>query len=399
MLDALRAYQRLNTAAFSTPGHKGGQGVDPEFRALLGASAFAADVWLNTADHDAALCAAERLTADAWGADRAFYLVNGSSAGNHAFLLATLSPGDEVIVGRDVHCSLITALVLSGARPVWVAPRLHPSLDIGIGIHPDDVDAALDAHPNAKLVALVSPTYWGVATDLSGVVEVAHRRNIPVYVDEAWGPHLPFHPRLPVSAMAAGADGATTSPHKLLTGLSQAAVLLVRSGTIDPQRVSSTVRMGQSTSPLVPLLASLDACRRQMVRSGHELPNRALTLADEARRRIGALPGLMVVGSEEMGLPPRRVDATRLVVDVRGLGITGFAVERALRERFGIAPEMSDLLGIICLITIGDTPASIERLVNALAAIAREQRAGHIPPRAPGRRGSWWLQRAGAHPA
>jgi arginine/lysine/ornithine decarboxylase len=370
---AIEAYQRAGTVAFSTPGHKGGAGFDPTLRGLLGDALGAADVWLNTADHDAALAAAERLAAATWGADRAFFLTNGSSGGNHALLLATVRPGDEVIVGRDLHQSVLTALILTGAKPVYVAPRLHAELGIGLGIDPEDLAAALAAHPAAKLAAVVSPTYWGVTSEVAALAAVAHAWRVPLAVDAAWAPHFGFHPALPPSALDAGADAAVISPHKLLNGLSQAAMLQVRGERIDAARVAPAVAMTRTTSPLLPILASLDACRRQLAIDGAGLLERAVTLAESARRRLRAIPGIDVLDAERLGLPPDRVDPTRLVIDVAGLGMTGTAAERVLRDRFGVAPEMSDLLGVVCLITPGDSPAGIDRLVEAIAALAAER--------------------------
>ena len=128
MLDALQEHLDAGTIAFSTPGHKGGRLVDDQLRTLLGEPVFHSDVWLNTARHDHALRAAEQLAAETWGADDAWYVVNGSSSGNHALLLALVQPGDTVIVARDAHMSVLTGLILVGANPVFVAPDLHPSL-------------------------------------------------------------------------------------------------------------------------------------------------------------------------------------------------------------------------------------------------------------------------------
>ena len=369
MLDAIRGFGAAGTVPFSTPGHKLGAGLDRELHDLLGSRFCASDVWLNTADYDGAVRRAEDLAAEVWGAERSFFLVNGSSSGNLAFLLSTVAPGDEVIVGRDLHQSLLAAFILTGARPVYVAPRLHPSLQIGLGLSVADVAATLDAHPAARLLIVTSPTYWGVASDLGGIVAAAHARGVAVYVDEAWGPHFGFHPGLPSSAMASGADGAVTSPHKLLTGLSQAALLHVRGGWVDPARVAGAVKLMQTTSPLLPILASLDACRRQMALHGEGMLERTIGLAEAARSALGRLPGIDVLDAERLGLAPELYDPTRLVIDVRGRGLSGYAAERQLRERCGIAPEMSDGAGIVCLVTVGDTASTVQRLVRAVAAL------------------------------
>jgi arginine decarboxylase len=370
MVEAFRRYQSRGTTAFSTPGHKRGMATDDEVMELLGGRIFATDVWLNTAEHDAALHEAEALAAHAWGGERAFFLVNGSSCGNHALLLAHLGPDDEVIVARDAHTSLLTGLILTGAKPISVAPQIHPDLGISTGVTPADIAAALDAHPTARLVALTSPSYHGIAIDLPQIVEVAHERGVPVYVDEAWGAHFPFHPAFPTPAMAAGADAAVISIHKTLSSLSQGSMLLMQGDRLDEGRIMAAVRMMQTTSRLLPVLLSLDGARRQMALQGWALSELTLALAEQAKRRIRAIPGIDLLTADRLGLCHDRVDPTRLVIDVHQLGLTGYEAEAMLRNEFGIAPEMSDAVGIVCLITIGDSRESIEQLVNALTLIS-----------------------------
>jgi arginine/lysine/ornithine decarboxylase len=380
MLEGIERYRAEQIAPFSTPGHKQGLGMDPQLRTLFGEGALLSDIPVSGGADDlhftwGTLRQAEDLGADAWGAERTFYLVNGSSTGNHAYLLASLRPGDEIVVARDIHKSLLVALIHTGAKPVYVSPRLHPTLDVGLGIDPADVAATLDAHPNAKLVALVSPSYCGVSSDLKAIAAVAHARGIPVYVDEAWGPHFHFHPDLPMSAMASGVDGAVASTHKVLGAITQSAILNIQGSLVDPRRVENAVGMAQTTSPAAYILASIDACRRQMMLHGRQLLDRTITLADEARRRLQQIPGVDVLDGERLGVGT--YDLTKLVVDVHGLGMTGFQVEEALRRRFRIVPEMSDLTGIMCLITIGDTRESINRLVHAFETFSKEHR-GHL---------------------
>jgi arginine/lysine/ornithine decarboxylase len=376
LLEGIAAYRAMRMTPFSTPGHKLGAGVDPELLELFGPLALMSDIPVSGGVDDIhfsgeVLRQAEFLGADAWGADRTFYLVNGSSTGNHAFLLSMLSPGDEVIIARDVHKSMMVALIHTGAVPVWVAPRLHPEHNVGIGVHPDDIAAALDAHPLAKLVVLVSPSYCGVASDLVAISAIAHARNVAVYVDEAWGPHFHFHPDLPMSAMDSGADGAVASTHKVLGAITQSAILNVQGPRVDLGRLMGTVGMSQTTSPAAMILASIDTCRRQMALHGEGLLGETIRLAEGARRRIAAIPGLSVLDGEQLGVAS--YDLTKLLIDVHGIGLTGFAVEQVLRHRFSIVPEMSDLTGIVCLITIGDCQESIDLLVEALQTIAAEQ--------------------------
>ena len=379
LLEGVLAFQRQGIVPFSTPGHKLGLGADEELYETFGDRAFLSDIPLGGGVGDThfsgnALGIAETLAADAWNADRSFFLLNGSSSGNQAFLLAAVRPGDKVIVSRDLHMSLLVALILSGADPVYLAPGIHPQLNVGLGITADEVAAALELHPDAKLVVLVSPSYCGVASDLQGISSVAHGKGVPVYIDEAWGPHFHFHPALPPSAMACNVDGAVASIHKVLGGLTQSAVLLVREGLVDPDRVRTTVRMVQTTSPSVLVLASIDAARRQMALHGEVLLERTITLADDARHRLQALPGIDVLDADRLGV--EEFDLTKLVIDVDGLDLSGYAVEHELRHRFGVGPEMSDQVGIVCLVTIGDTKTSIDRLVEAFTTLSREHYRG-----------------------
>jgi arginine/lysine/ornithine decarboxylase len=327
-----------------------------------------------TSEPARALAEAEALAADAWGADRSWFLVNGAAGGNHAFLLATLRPGDEVVVVRDAHRSLLTALILTGARPVWVVPRLHPDLQFGLGVEPAEVAAALDAHPRARLVVLASPTPWGVGSDVAAVAALAHDRGLPVYVDETWGAHLPFHPALPTPALTAGADAVVTSVHRLPGSLGQGALLLARRTRLDLERIATAVAMTRTTSPSFPMLAALDACRRRLVLDGYALLARTIALARQARERLAAIPGLSVLDQACLG--GAALDPTRLVVDVGGLGRSGCEVAAALRNRFGIVPELSDLTGVVCLVPDDDTQRGVDGLVAAFADLAAECGSG-----------------------
>ncbi len=380
-VEGIAKYQASGMLPFSTPGHKRGAGIDAEIGALYGASSFAADIPVSGGVDSIHFKwdvwrLAERLGADAWGADDSYYLVNGSSTGNLAFLLATVRPGDTVIVARDVHKSLMVALIHTGAKPVYVAPRLHPQLNIGLGVDPADIAIALANHPEAKMVVLVSPSYCGIASDLRSIAQIAHDHDVPLYVDEAWGPHFHFHPGLPDSAMASGADGAVVSTHKVLGAFTQSAVLNVRGSRVPFGKVEAAVGMSQTTSPAAFILATIDACRRNMVLNGRALLDQTLELANDARQRLQAIPGISVLDEASLGMS--QFDQTKLVIDVHGLGMTGFDVEDRLRFDHMINPEMSDTSGIICLITVGDTQASIDRLVAAFETIARS-RTGALP--------------------
>ncbi|MCS7050538.1 MAG: aminotransferase class I/II-fold pyridoxal phosphate-dependent enzyme, partial [Thermomicrobium sp.] len=380
-LDQWLAFLERGIVPFTTPGHKQGRGAPPEFCTVFGSRALQLDIPHDGGTYDShldsdPLAEAERLAARLWGADEAVFLVNGSTTGNLAALLTLGQPGRAIVVTRAMHKSLLAGLVLSGARPVYVVPEVHQENGLLLDVAPESVRRALESSPDATAVAVVSPTYTGVTSDLIGLAVTCRAYGVPLFVDEAWGPHLTFHPALPPAAIASGADVAVTSLHKLAGALTQTALLLVAGERIDPARLRAAVAMVQTTSPAAFLYASLDVARRRLALEGERLLTRTLELAERARSALAAIPGLRVVGPEVVdGRPGAGFDPTRLVVDVQGLGLSGLEAKRRLRRDHGVAVEMADLVSVVCLVTIGDTPETIDVLVRAFAALASEQRA------------------------
>ena len=300
LLDALRECANKHHAPFYTPGHKRGQGISQRLADCFGSAVFKADLpELAELDNlfapQGVIQEAQELAAAAFGAEHTWFLVNGSTCGIEAAILATCAPGDKIILPRNVHQSAIAALILSGAVPIFVTPEYDSVLDIAHSITPSSVATALKQHPDAKAVMMVYPTYYGVCGDVSAIAQLAHQHGIPLLVDEAHGPHFAFHPDLPNSAMAAGADLTVQSIHKVLGAMTQASMLHVQGSWIDTERLSQSLQLLQSTSPSYLLLASLDAARQQMALQGEQLMSHTLQLADIARIRISQIPGLSVL--------------------------------------------------------------------------------------------------------
>jgi len=317
---------------------------------------------------------AQELAARAFGAEESFFLVNGSSAGIMAMLGAVCNPGDEIIVPRNCHRSVTAGLILSGAVPVYLPPPVLPSFGIPLGIRARDVEEALEKHPRAKAVLVVTPSYYGICSDLAPIASAAHSRDIPLLVDGAHGPHLGFHPALPAGALAAGADLVVHSTHKVLTSLTQSSLLHRQGRRIDRERLAHMLRLVQTSSPSYLLMASLDACRRQLALEGRMLLDRLLALAREVRERIGTLPGLAVLGPEDL-CRDFALDPTRLTVNVQGAGFGGPEAAAFLREQ-GVQPEMADPANVVFILTVGDDAATAEGLVGALAALAAARKPG-----------------------
>jgi len=321
---------------------------------------------------------AERLAAAAYGSDRARFLVNGSTTGNLAMLLATCADGDTVIISRMLHKSLLAGLVFSGARPHYLVPAFDDERNLPLDIEPAAVAGAFDLHPQARAVVLVSPSYVGVTSDLAAIAAICHERGVPLLVDEAWGPHFHFHPSLPASAMQSGADAAVSSTHKMLAGLTQSSTLVAQTGRLDLERLGTIVDMVQTTSPSALIFASLDASRRQMALDGERLLDTTLAHVTRLRAALADIDGLDVLSPEIVAdRPGAGFDPTRIIVDVHRLGLTGYEAERVLRNEHGVYVEMSDLLSVMLLITIGDDDASINRAISGFQALT----ALRQPPR------------------
>ncbi|PZV09813.1 MAG: arginine decarboxylase [Leptolyngbya sp.] len=367
-------------APFYTPGHKRGQSIATPLKNLLGEQVFRADLpELPELDNlfapESVILAAQELAAAAFGAERTWFLANGSTSGVIATILATCNPGDVIILPRTVHQSAISGLILSGAVPVFIHPDYDASLDIAHSITPDAVKAALASHPKAKAVLMVSPTYYGACGDVSAIAQVAHDHGIPLIVDEAHGAHFAFHPDLPPSALQSGADVAIQSTHKTLSALTQAAMVHVQGSFVDRDRLSKSLALVQSTSPNYLLLASLDAARWQMSTQGKTLMTHTLHLAEQARSHISQIPNLATLSHDHATTPGFvDFDATRLTVTVSGLGIDGFIADDILNTKLNVTAEFPSLNHLTFIISLGNTAADIDQLIRAFKQLAQECR-------------------------
>lgn len=373
IVDTLKECANKPHAAFYTPGHKRGQGISPLLADLLGDSVFKADLpELPELDNlfapESVIKEAQELAAQVFGASQTWFLVNGSSCGIIAAILATCGNGDKIILPRNVHKSAIAGLILSGAIPIFIHPEYDPVLDIAHSITPTDVATALQQHPDAKAVMMVYPTYYGVCGNIAAIAQLAHQYNIPLLVDEAHGAHFTFHPDLPISALAAGADLTVQSTHKVLGAFTQASMLHIQGELIDTDKLTKALELVQSSSPNYLLLASLDAARQQMALQGKELMSRTLQLADLARSKISQIPGLSVLAPAST---PGCYDSdrTRLTVTVSGLGLTGFAADEILHQQFGITAELPSLQHLTFIISLGNTQTDIDLLIQGFTSL------------------------------
>jgi arginine/lysine/ornithine decarboxylase len=286
-------------------------------------------------------------------------------------ILSIANPGDEILVARNAHKSILTGIILSGATPRFFPPAFDHELGILLNVTRDEATRAMDRYPDAKILSLTSPNYYGVAADLNSVVREARKRGALVLVDEAHGPHLHFHPDLPTSALDAGAHVCVQSTHKILGGMTQSSMLHLKGLDVDHSRVARLLHLLQSTSPSYILMASLDLARMQMATEGKKLLSKAVDLAKDARDCINKIPGLSCFGEADLPGADFFLDVTKLTICVRELGLSGFDVSAILNAEFGIQVEMADLFNILVIVSIGDRRDDLDRLVVALDSLTR----------------------------
>ncbi len=375
LYDAIVRYANENKISFHTPGHKHGKGISKSFRQFVGEKVFRLDLSVMSEvdslhEPSTVIKEAQVLAAKAYGADYSFFLVNGTTGGNQAMILSVCDPGDKIIIPRNAHKSVISAVILAGAEPVYIMPKIDETSDLILNLTPDQVDEACRRHPDAKAVLVTSPTYFGLTADLEAIAEIVHQHDKMLLVDEAHGAHLHFHPAFPKSAIDSGADMCVQSTHKHLAALSQGSMLHVKGVRVDILRLKTTLQMLQTTSPSYIILGSLDISRYQMVHGGEMALEEVIKICEEARGEINKIPGLSCLTREQVKkLPGIDLDVTKLTVSTKGLSYSGYDMAKILNSEYGIQTEMSDFQNILLFVSIGNTAKDLKKFVAALKKI------------------------------
>lgn len=373
--EALERLKNSRVVPFDVPGHKRGKG-NPELVALLGEACVSSDVNsmkpLDNLCHPLSVIRdAEDLAAAAFGAAQAFFMVGGTTSSVQAMIFSVVKRGEKIILPRNVHRSVINAMILCGAIPVYVNPDMDARLGIPLGMKISQLEEAMKAHPDAKAVLVNNPTYYGICSDLRYIVKKAHEMGMKVLADEAHGTHFYFGDCLPVSAMAAGADLAAVSMHKSGGSLTQSSFLLAGQG-MNAGYVRQIINLTQTTSGSYLLLTSLDISRRNLAIRGQEEFSRVMQMAQYAREEINAIGGYYAYSRELVNNDSIfDFDVTKLSIYTLDIGLAGIEVYDLLRDEYDIQIEFGDLGNILAYISIGDQIKNIERLVSALSEIKR----------------------------
>ncbi len=375
LFDAVKKYISDNVTAFHVPGHKHGRGLY-ELTSFLGEPALNMDVnGMDDLDYynnpTSVIEEAQNLLADAFGAKHAFFLVNGTSGGIQAMIISVCKPGDKIIIPRNIHKSIVNGMILGGVNPVYIQPEINERLGIANGVTVHKVEDAILSNPEAKAVFLINPTYYGVTSDLKAIIDITHKYNMLILVDEAHGTHMYFHEDFPSTAIELGADMCAVSMHKTGGSLTQSSVLMIGSDKIDPESVKQSLNLLSTSSASYLLMCSLDIARKQLATEGHGLLSNTLYLARWARNEINKINGLYAFGKEMVGQHGCfDFDETKLGINVRGLGYTGYEMENKLRKEYNIQVELSDLNNVLAIVSIGDRMEDLSILVDSLKNIA-----------------------------
>ncbi|MDR2676610.1 MAG: aminotransferase class I/II-fold pyridoxal phosphate-dependent enzyme [Endomicrobium sp.] len=377
LFDVLMSHAKKDVISFHCPGHKNGRSIDKELKGYTGEKVYKFDVTVfdevdSLHDPVGPIKKAQELMAQAYGVKGSFFLVNGTSVGNMAMFLAACDSGDSIIVSRSSHKSIMAGIIMSGVWPIWIQPKIDQNLDLIFNSTYEQIKDALDKYPEAKAVFITSPTYNGVVTELSKIVDLCHRRKKIVLVDEAHGAHLLFNEQLPESAITAGADLCVQSTHKILSALSQGSVLHFNSKLVDFNRVKKIVSMLQTTSPNYLILASLDLARRQVFLYGKRNFDRIIKDAEWGRKCINNIHSMKCFTRLEIKKLGFDLDVTKLTVNVTKTGLSGYDIENILAKEYNIQLDYADLFNLVAIMGEGSNRFDVEAFVDALKSISKK---------------------------
>lgn len=382
LFDAVFNHAKKNVISFHTPGHKNGEGIHKKLKSFTGKKVYSFDVTVfpevdSLHDPIGPIKKAQEFMAKTYKVKHSFFLVNGSTTGNIAMFLSACNPGDTVILSRNCHKSVLSGIILSGIWPIWIQPTIDKELDIMFEPTPEEIEEMIKRFPEATAVFITSPTYTGLVPDLIKITEICHKYGKILMVDEAHGPHLKFHKDLPISAVECGADLCVQSTHKILSALSQGAVLHFNSDIIDINRVKKIVSALQTTSPNYLILASIDLARFQATLEAEKKFDKIIKWCQQARKEINTSNSVRCLTKEDAQKRNFELDLTKLTINVSKTQLTGQEVERELANNYNIQVDCADMFNIIAITGIGTQKGDVEALVSAIKKISENNTNGN----------------------
>ncbi len=375
--DAVKAYAARDIEHLNTPGHQVALDAHPGLTEFFGVKILDLDVQpfvdgIDYGTYPTPLDESLELAAQAWGARKTWFLTNGASQGNMMATLAIRNRGEQIVVQRSVHSSVIDALGLTGLDAHFVYPSVDKSLGIANGVTPAALDASISASPHPVAAYIVTPSYFGAVADVAALADVAHRHNIPLIVDEAWGAHFGFHPQLPTNAIRLGADIVISSTHKLAGSLTQSAMLHLGNGPFSDDLeplLDRAFKSLQSTSASALLTSSLDIARMEIATCGSTTITATLERMNALREGF-ALRGRFHDIAADLLLHDDviDIDPLRIALNTISGGISGHEARSILFSEFGILCEIATHSTIVLLVGAGALP-DVDRILEAFHSL------------------------------
>ncbi|MGD6819059.1 aminotransferase class I/II-fold pyridoxal phosphate-dependent enzyme [Metabacillus sp. 84] len=354
LFTALMKHQQNNPVSFHVPGHKNGKLFSREaacyFNEVLKLDVTELTGLDDLHDPRGVIREAEELAASLYGAERTYFLVNGSTAGNLAMILACCGEGDTVLVQRNSHKSVMNSLELAKADPVFLSPKIDSVLHVPSYVEEESMAEAIRAFPHAKALIVTNPNYYGVTADLSNTIRLAHSYGIPVLVDEAHGAHFGAGAPFPKSAIAMGADAVVQSAHKTLPAMTMGSYLHVSGSLLEKDRIGKILSMLQTSSPSYPIMASLDLARAylQDIKESGSAAQMAEN-AREIREYFHSVKGIRAVSTSD---PNAASDPLKFSL-VSDCGLSGFELQNRF-ERLGVFGELADEQNFLLIAGLGN---------------------------------------------
>ncbi|MFD0051742.1 aminotransferase class I/II-fold pyridoxal phosphate-dependent enzyme [Actinomycetes bacterium NPDC127524] len=379
LFDALIKHREKESLSFHVPGHKNGRIFNH-----LGKHIFDPVLSIDLTEltglddlHDPGgpILEAEQLLADLYGSQKSYFLVNGTTSGNIAMILAACEEGDTVLVQRNCHKSVLHGLMLANVKPVFISPVIDEQLEIAGSVTVSAVKEAIGLYPETKAIVLTYPTYYGTGSAVSEIISLAHQHSIPVLVDEAHGAHFCLGAPFPESALAAGADVVVHSAHKTLPAMTMGSFLHYSSELIDSSKLEFSLQMLQSSSPSYPIMASLDLSRAYLATYSQDDIEALKQAVDGFKEELNSISGIHVAESKK-----GNSDLLKLIIRSEK-GHSGFQLQQIL-ESEGIFTELADARNVLMVFPLikkdSDFPFR-ETLMRVERAVKNsEEDEGHV---------------------
>lgn len=374
LLERLKEYGKSDFYPFHMPGHKRQweESFCEKFTNPFSVDITEIDGFDNLHHPQGILKESMEWAADVYKSDRTYYLVNGSSCGILSAISGTVSRGGTILMSRNCHKSAFHGVFLNNLKTEYIYPQLIGEFGLQGGILPEDMEWMLKNHPDVEAVLVVSPTYDGIVSDVGKLADIVHKFGLPLIVDEAHGAHFSFGKGqgFPVSAIELGADVVIQSLHKTLPSLTQTAVMHVKEGYVDMDRLDRYVHMYQTSSPSYVLLASIDNCIGYMAENGLKCMNEFYERIMELRDELKDISCLKILDKQVKGQSGvYAVDLSKLIISTRESKYSGAELDHLLREDYHLEMEMCGTDYVTAILTMADTREGFKRLSQALLEI------------------------------